>query len=511
MGAGVIMVQGTSSHVGKSVIVTGLCRIFRQDGYSVAPFKAQNISLNSYVTLDGGEIARAQAVQAEAACVEPTVYMNPILLKPSADFGSQVIVLGKPVANMTLKEYYGFRRRAIEVIRDSLKRLIGLYDIVVIEGAGSPAEVNLRRHDIANMRVAHLLGAPVLLVGDIDRGGVFASIIGTLELLSSRDKRLIKGFIINKFRGDVNLLRPGVDFLERKTGKRVFGVIPYFNDIVIDEEDSVSLENRAGLNSSSSGIVVGVIRLPRISNFTDFSPLERERGVVVRYIVRKEELDGVDAIVLPGTKSTIADLIYLKNSGMAERILKMAGDVPIIGICGGYQMLGRLIVDEEGVESSYHKTEGLGLLDMVTVFNREKVLKRTRAVVLDGGELFKGLEGQVISGYEIHMGRSFLGSSDKPFLKLLREGFELDGAVSRDMPVYGTYLHGVFENENLRSAFVKSLARKKRLHNQETKGDLPSREEAYNRLAELLRNNLDMEGIYGLIKGRGKQTFPYKV
>lgn len=497
MGGKAIMVQGTSSHVGKSVIVTGLCRIFKQDGYSVAPFKAQNMSLNSYVTLEGGEIARAQAVQAEAAGVEPAVEMNPILLKPTRDFGSQVILLGKPIANMTTREYYKFKNKAFQVVRESLEKLLDLYDIVVIEGAGSPAEINLKRNDIVNMKVAHIARAPVILVGDIDRGGVFASLIGTLELLSRKDRQRVKGFIINKFRGEISLLKSGISFLERRTKKKVFGVVPYFKEIGIDEEDSVSLENKACL-SKTPKLEIAVIKLPRISNFTDFGPLEKEKDVAIKYVERKEELESADAIILPGTKSTISDLLYIKRSGIAERILQKANRIPIIGICGGYQMLGKLIIDKEHVESSEEKVEGLGLLDIVTVFEREKVLKRTEARVLNGGEIFKEIEGQIISGYEIHMGRSWMGLNVKPFLEILGRSRGFDGAIAEYKPIYGTYLHGIFENENLRSTFIYKIAERKGLNIKLER--LPLRCSSYDRLADLLRKSLDMDEIYKLLK-----------
>jgi adenosylcobyric acid synthase len=497
MSAKTLMIQGTASNVGKSVIVAGLCRIFRQEGFRVAPFKAQNMSLNSYVTLDGKEIARAQVVQAEAAGIEPTVETNPILLKPSADSGSQVIVLGKPIGNMTAKEYYKFKKEVLKVVKDSLEKLIDSYDVVIVEGAGSPAEVNLKKHDLVNMRVAHMAKSPVLLVGDIDRGGVFASIVGTLELLSKRDKERIKGFIINKFRGDVDLLKPGLRFLERRTGKRVFGVVPYFRGIRIDDEDSVSLEDKKHLGKSSK-IRIAVIKLPRISNFTDFRPLEYEEGVVVDYVERKEDLDDADSIIIPGTKSTISDLLYIRQSGIEEKILQKAKEAPIIGICGGYQMLGKLIIDKEHVESNQERIVGMGLLDIVTTFEKEKTLKRTEARVLNGGEIFREIEGQIISGYEIHMGRPWINSNVKPFLEVLGNSRAFDGAVANGMPIYGTYLHGIFENANLKATFIQKIAERKGL-----KINLEGtvlREDNYNILASFLRESLNMKEIYKLLK-----------
>lgn len=497
MPARTLMIQGTASNVGKSIIVAGLCRIFRQEGFRVAPFKAQNMSLNSYVTLDGKEIARAQAAQAEAAGVEPKVEMNPILLKPSADLGSQVIVLGKPIGNMVAKDYYRFKKELIKVVKNSLEKLMDSYDVVVIEGAGSPAEVNLKRYDLVNMRVAHMARAPVILVGDIDRGGVFASIVGTLELLSKKDKEIIKGFIINKFRGDIDLLKSGLHFLERRTGKRIFGVVPYFRGIRIDDEDSVSLEDKKHIGKSSK-IRIAVIKLPRISNFTDFRPLEDEKGIVVDYVERKEDLDDADLIIIPGTKSTISDLLYIRGAGIEEKILQRAKDIPIIGICGGYQMLGRLIIDKGHVESNQEKIVGMGLLDVVTTFEREKILKRTEARILNGGEIFREIEGQIISGYEIHMGRAWINSNVKPFLEILGNSRAFDGAVANGGIIYGTYLHGIFENENLKVAFIQKIAKRKGL-NIRLEGTV-LKEEVYNTLADFLRKGLNMREIYKLLK-----------
>jgi adenosylcobyric acid synthase len=335
MPAKTLMIQGTASSVGKSIIVAGLCRIFRQDGFKVAPFKAQNMALNSFVTREGGEIGRAQAVQAEAAGIEPSVHMNPVLLKPEADNRSQVIVLGKVAKNMKANQYYSYTPNLLKIIEDSLNRLLSTYDIVVIEGAGSPAEINLKEREIVNMRVAKMANAPVLLAGDIDRGGVFASIIGTLELLTRQERDLIKGFIINKFRGDLKLLKPGLDILEKRTGKPVLGVIPYLRDIGIAQEDSVYLEERQ--TSSVNGTVdVAVIRLPHISNYDDFDPLE-EQGCTVRYVSNISELGNPDLLILPGTKSTIADLIHLQQQGLAQAIIHRAqSGTPVIGICGAY-------------------------------------------------------------------------------------------------------------------------------------------------------------------------------
>src|SRR4030066_1118910 len=378
MPAKTLMIQGTASSVGKSVIVAGLCRIFRQDGFKVAPFKARNMALNSFVTKEGGEIGRAQAVQAEAAGIEPSVYMNPVLLKPEAETSAQVIVLGKVTKRLEASQYYKHTPNLLKVIEDSLSRLRSTYEIVVIEGAGSPAEINLKKREIVNMRVAKMANSPVLLVGDIDRGGVFASIIGTLELLTKRERDLIKGFIINKFRGDLKLLKPGRDLLEKRTGKPVLGVIPYFRDLAIAQEDSVYLDERQA-NSAKGTVDVAVIRLPHISNYDDFDPLE-EQGCTVRYVSNVLEMGNPDLLILPGTKSTIADLIRLQQQGLAQAIIHRAqSGIPVIGICGGYQMLGKHIHDPDKIESSQDSINGLGLLNSTTIFHNDKTTTQVRA------------------------------------------------------------------------------------------------------------------------------------
>ena len=400
-----LMIQGTASSVGKSILVAALCRIFRQDGYRVAPFKAQNMALNSFVTAEGGEIGRAQAVQAEAAGIAPTVDMNPVLLKPTADTGCQVIVLGKVARTISASDYYRYTPSLLETIAGSLSRLRSAYDIVVIEGAGSPAEINLKDREIVNMRVARMSGTPVLLVGDIDRGGVFASLVGTLELLDEDERRYVKGLIINKFRGDLELLQPGLEFLEKRTGKPVLGVVPYFRDIRIAQEDSVYLDERVE-NTASHDLDIAVIRLPHISNYDDFDPLE-EAGCLVRYVAQRFELGNPHLIILPGTKSTVTDLQYLRQSGLASSILiKAKAGTPVVGICGGYQMLGQKILDPQGVESAEAEVSGLGLLDVVTTFAPEKSTRQVRARVLSDLGLLSGTKGQELEGYEIHMGQT---------------------------------------------------------------------------------------------------------
>ena len=344
MPAKTLMVQGTASAVGKSILVTALCRIFRQDGFRVAPFKSQNMALNSFVTRSGEEMGRAQVVQAEAAGIEPSIDMNPILIKPEADSRSQMVVLGKPVLTLTAGEYGRYASELLSVVEESLTRLCSAYDIVVIEGAGSPAEVNIREHEIVNMRIAKLAKAPVLLVGDIDKGGVFASLVGTLALLDEAERNSIKGFIINKFRGDLALLKPGLDYLEKYTSKPVIGVIPYYHQLLIPEEDSIFRGDGVRTANAGETIKIAVIYLPHLSNSTDFEPLQQEAGVEVQYIRTADELGPPDAIIFPGIKSTIADLAYLRSSGLAEKIIQQAkGGTSLLGICGGCQMLGKEI------------------------------------------------------------------------------------------------------------------------------------------------------------------------
>jgi adenosylcobyric acid synthase len=534
MSAKTIMIQGTGSHVGKSIITAALCRIFLQDGYRVAPFKSQNMALNSFVTEDGGEMGRAQVVQAEACRLKPTVDMNPILIKPTANTVAQVIVKGKPVGNMSVEEYIDFKKDAIKIVKESLSKLVNEYDVIVIEGAGSPAEINLKSHDLVNMKIAELADAPVLLAGDIDKGGVFAWFVGTMELLSQDERERVKGFIINKFRGRRELLNSGIDFLEDKTGKKVVGVIPFFTDISIMEEDSVSLQGFKGTTPFNSPLTKGgqpplippllrgiggccinidVIMLPHISNFTDFDPFELETDVRLRYIRRFNEIDSPDVIIIPGSKNIISDLQYLRASGIYEKIKKcVANGAKLIGICGGYQMLGKRIIDKDCVEytpplSPPYKggdeggVEGFGFLDMVTSFYPEKATYQVKAIHIDSG--------MEVSGYEIHMGRSNEVKSQKskvksqvPVFKIVRRGANkvelIDGLKTEDGNIWGTYMHGIFENDFFRREFLDSIRIKKGLKplNIATKYD---REKEYNKLAEVVRNNIDMDEIYRII------------
>jgi adenosylcobyric acid synthase len=497
----VLMVQGTASSVGKSILVTALCRILKQGGYKVAPFKAQNMSLNSFVTPDGGEIGRAQAVQAEAAGVAPHVDMNPVLLKPEADSCSQVIVMGKVMDTISAADYYNHTRKLLEVVSASLERLRSVYDIVVIEGAGSPAEVNLKEREIVNMRIARLAQSPVLLVGDIDRGGVFASLCGTLHLLEDEERELVKGLIVNKFRGDASLFTSGIDFLEKETGKPVLGVIPYLKNMNIAQEDSVYLDERCD-RGVSGGLDVVVIRLPHISNFDDFEPLESD-GCSLRYVDNLLELGHPHLVVIPGSKNTVSDLEFLENTGLADSIVALANEgVPVFGICGGYQMLGKKIEDTKGIESAGCTVEGLGLLEMTTVFERCKRTAQVRARVTADTGILHGLKGCEIAGYEIHMGKSTVINNKSAFhvYQSLQgeQGYD-DGAINRKGNVVGTYIHGIFNNDDFRNGFLRSLRRYHRLAECNYE-DIMNKEESYDRLAETVRRHLDMNKIYEIIE-----------
>jgi adenosylcobyric acid synthase len=493
-----VMFCGTASDVGKSVLTAGLCRILKNRGIKVAPFKSQNMALNSFATPEGGEIGRAQAVQAQACRIPPHVDMNPVLLKPNSDTGSQVIVHGKVIGNMAVAEYNAFKPRVFAKIEESFARLTNSFDFVVIEGAGSIAEINLKAHDIANLRIAELADCPVILVADIDRGGVFAQIIGTLELLEPHERERIKGVIINKFRGEPSLLKPGIDFIEKRTGVPILGVVPYFTHFHVPEEDSVALEKRVkGKRPMTKGnkIQVGVIRFPRISNYTDFDPFEAEPDVDLHYIEKASELDGLDVLILPGSKSTIGDLKFLEQQGMFERIRTFGG--PVIGICGGYQMLGRNILDPQGIESSMGEAEGLGLLDVETVILPHKETNQAQGILLPASfQLAPGCT-DTLCGYEIHMGRTSLGASTRPFAELERlpggGGTITDGAVSGDGRVFGTYLHGLFDNHGFRTAFLNRIRQGKGLPtvSADCHGDDP-----FDLLAEHLERHLDMARLF---------------
>lgn len=494
-----IMVQGTCSNAGKSLLCAALCRIFRQDGYRVAPFKSQNMALNSFITADGREMGRAQVVQAEAAGIAPDVRMNPILLKPTSDVGSQVIIMGEAHGNRTACEYWGHKKALLPVIKEAFDSLAAENDIIVIEGAGSPAEINLKQDDIVNMGLAKLVDAPVLLVGDIDRGGVFASLYGTVKLLDEDEQARIRGLVINKFRGDVEILRPGLTQLEELTGKPVLGVVPY-GHFDIDDEDSLS--ERLETKSAPALVNIAVVKLPRLSNFTDFSALSRVPGVGVRYADRPAQMEGADLIILPGTKSTIADLRWLRESGMEAVLLKAhAAGTPVFGICGGYQMMGRTVSDPENTEGG-GSLRGIGLLPVETVFRTAKTTVQTHGTVADTAGVLHGLSGLAVEGYEIHMGETVRDADAQPFVTLKHGEYEVpDGCVTEN--ACGTYLHGVFDAPEAAQRLAQALAERKGVTLEGAAED-PAvyRERQYDLLADTVRRSLDMQRIYDIMEGK---------
>lgn len=501
MAAKKIMIQGTMSNSGKSFLTAALCRIFTQDGYRTAPFKSQNMALNSYITEEGLEIGRAQAMQAEAAGIRPTAAMNPILLKPTGPMGSQVIVNGEVFGNLKAMDYYRRKQEFIPDIKRALRSLEAEYDVIVLEGAGSPAEINLKEHDIVNMGMAGIAQAPVLLVGDIDRGGVFASLYGTVCLLEPEERAMIKGLIINKFRGDKKILRPGLAMIEDLLHIPVTGVIP-LEAIDLDDEDSLS--QRLGYSSGGGqeaklGIVV--IRFPHISNFTDFNSLERLAGISLRYAWRPEQVGKPDLVILPGTKNTMADLAWMRQNGMEARVLELSGQkVPLIGICGGYQMLGDYLDDPEQAEGG-GRIEGMHLLDAKTVFAAQKTRTRTAAVWQPGTLMFGGCEGKTVTGYEIHMGVTREGKSGscRPVLKL--ENGDTGGLERRDGLVFGSYLHGLFDNREMTRSLLVRLAAQKGLVLEFAENSWEEyKQEQYDKLAKLVRESLDMEAVYHILE-----------
>ncbi len=498
-----IMVQGTASHVGKSVLVTALCRIFAQDGYRVAPFKSQNMALNSFVTPAGGEIGRAQAVQAEAAGLAPSTLMNPILLKPSSDTGAQVILNGKVLSNMSASIYHTHKKRLQAEVLNAYNQLADDFQIIVIEGAGSPAEVNLRKNDIVNMGMAELVDAPVIITSDIDKGGVFASLVGTMELLAPRERQRVKALHINKFRGDIEILRPGLDFLTEKCQRPLLGVTPYIRDIGIQEEDSLAVNRTVQNQGAQSDLLqVQIVTLPRMSNFTDFDPLESEPGVRLKYIKPGEDFCKPDLIIIPGTKNTIADFQYLEKAGYAQQIRKYLEEgVFVLGICGGYQMLGREILDPEAAESGSGKINALNLLDISTVFEPAKITAQVRAQALNL-PFYQG----AVTGYEIHMGRTRLSDREHALFSVSRDGVQHpDGAASANFKVMGTYLHGIFDNDEFRHAYLNFVRQGRGLPVLEEPGQaaiIAQRQQAYDRLAETVRNSLDMDLLYKIALGK---------
>lgn len=495
-----LMVMGTASSVGKSMLCAALLRIMKQDGYRAAPFKSQNMALNSFATREGLEMGRAQVTQAEAAGVEPSVRMNPVLLKPTSDRRSQVIVNGKPIGVMSAMEYDRFKPRLREMIGEIYDGLESEFDAVVIEGAGSPAEINLKQGDIVNMSMAKTADAPVLLVGDINPGGVFASLYGTVKLLDEDEQKRIKGIIINKFRGDVKLLEPGLKMIEDLLGIPVLGVIPWM-DVDMEDEDSVT--ERFARRTGGGAIRTAIVRLPHISNFTDFSLLGGESDVSVEYVTRASELKQADIIILPGTKNTIDDLNWLKRSGLADEIIRRSrAGALIVGVCGGYQMLGRSLKDPLHVESDVPETSGLGLLDFSVSFRPEKTTVQASGEIDCREGWMRSLNGMLLDGYEIHSGVNELGDECVPFLRLNgRE--EVDGVTNGEGSVIGTYLHGLFDTGEFWRALVNRVREQKGMSAVEGRATTMAefREREFDRLATIVRQNLDMDAVYEILRG----------
>jgi len=495
-----IMIQGTMSNAGKSLITAGLCRIFKQDGYKTAPFKSQNMALNSYITEDGLEMGRAQVMQAEAAGIKPSVLMNPILLKPTNDIGSQVIVNGEVIGNMNARDYFKYKKQLIPAIMKAYNKLAEEYDIIVIEGAGSPAEINLKTEDIVNMGMAKMAKAPVLLIGDIDRGGVFAQLVGTIILLEDDEKDMVKGLIINKFRGDKTILDPGISMLEERIKIPVVGVTPYIN---IDVEDEDSLTERFTGSQEVGLIDIAVIRLPRISNFTDFNILESMEGVTLRYVKSVSELKNPDMIILPGTKNTMKDLQWMRQMGIESAILKaVAAGKVIFGVCGGFQMLGDTISDPEKVEEG-GSIKGMSLLPMDTVFQGDKIRTRVQGSFGTIEGILKELSDIELEGYEIHMGISTLKENLVTMTGItdfIKEESKADGAFLGN--VYGTYVHGIFDKEQVAKTLIQSLGKEKGISMEQ----IPVmdyglyKEKQYDILADMLRKHLDMKKIYEILE-----------
>lgn len=499
-----VSILGTGSDVGKSVTAAALCRIFSNMGIRVAPFKAQNMSNNSHVTKKGGEMGRAQVAQAQAARVEPHVDMNPVLLKPSSDTGSQVVVMGKPVGNTEAAEYFHDTSGLFERAKISLDNLRAENEFIVLEGAGSCAEVNLRDKDYVNFESAHAADAPVIIVADIDKGGVFAQIIGTMNILPEKDRKAVKGFIINKFRGDPNLFYDGIKYIEKQTGLPVLGLVPYYYHIDIDSEDGLPLDTVIDPKKpiDSNKINMAAIRLPHISNFTDFNPLQREPSVDFHYLAKPRPLDGYDMLFLPGTKNVRFDLDWLRDTGWETHITNFTKDGGQIGgICGGYQMLGKIVRDPHGVEGEPGETKGLGLLDLVTELKKEKILTRTKGRWIDSDD--------VVDGYEIHMGITKGPDTDRPVLLITNQNGAdtkgVDGATSIDGKTWGTYLHGLFDEQGFRKSFCRSLRPCIETAPEPETGIDGFRQSQYDLLAEHFSSHLDMDRLIAIC-GLGNRT-----
>ncbi len=501
-----LMIQGTGSGVGKSLIVSGLCRIFSDRGINVAPFKAQNMALNSFITRDGGEIGRAQALQAEAARIEPAADMNPVLLKASGEMGSQVIIHGRVHSTMKAQEYYAFKKTAWAAVKESFDRLSQRHDLIIMEGAGSPAEINLMDVDIVNMSAAKYAKAPVILVGDIDKGGVFASIYGTVKLLGRSGKH-IKGFVINKFRGDAEILKPGLDMIRDKTGKPVIGVLPYIKEICLPEEDGLSLQKISNFRfqiSNNEKIKIVIVRLQYIANFTDFDPFAHEPDVELVYSSNPSDIENADIVIIPGSKNTVKDLILLKENGLDESIKRACSKgVRIIGMCGGYQMLGKKIYDPYCVESRHKEIDGIGLLNIETTFDKTKTTSQVEAtLVRSSGFGGQGLENTKLKGYEIHMGQStgniglFKISRITHHASRVRDVY--DGSMNGNC--WGTYIHGIFDNDSFRRKIVDQARKAKGLDALNSTTSYPGiKDRAIDSLASIVRENIDMDFIKRII------------
>jgi adenosylcobyric acid synthase len=505
------MILGTASHVGKSILTAGLGRIFADDGYQVAPFKAQNMSLNSAATPDGGEMGRAQALQAEACRAIPCVEMNPILLKPSTDTGAQVILLGKIWGQVTASDYHTRRvEQLFPEVLEAYTRLARDHDLILLEGAGSPAEINLREHDIVNMRMAHAADAICLLVGDIDRGGVFASLLGTLELLEPEDRHCIRGFVINKFRGDESLLRPGVTAIEHRLGLPCVGIVPYLRDLGLDEEDGVGVEDRLSAarrwknleNGPARPLRIGVIALPHMANFTDFDALALEPSVSLAFLEHPDEMAAADLLVLPGSKQTLDDLEWLDRHGFSQELRRRCEQsTPVIGICCGFQLLGRVIEDPYGIENEgrARTRKGLGFLPVRTLLRKEKTVRRVRGSVRSAFLGFSFCPDASFQGYEIHVGETFYESGSRPLADIACQGIPgstPDGAVNASGRVLGTYVHGLFDADDFRHLFVTAARSAVDLAPAETWARVAAEREArIDRLADHLRKSLDMNLI----------------
>lgn len=505
-----VAIFGTGSDVGKSIIVAALCRIFNDLGICVAPFKAQNMSNNSYVTPEGGEMGRAQIVQAEAARIAPHVDMNPVLLKPSTDTGAQVVLYGQPLGNREAKEYFSDTAGLFDKALVSLERLRASFSLIFMEGAGSCAEVNLRPQDFVNFRMAHAADGPVILVADIDRGGVFAQIIGTLDIIPKEDRKRVKGIIINRFRGDADLFKAGIEFIEAKTGLPVLGLIPYFHHIQIDSEDGLPLDFLLDPPSGPEPlkINIGVIRLPHISNFTDFNPFERNTFINLHYLARPRSLHGYDAVFIPGTKNGRFDMEWIRQTGWAaslEAFVRQGSR--LIGICGGYQLLGKLIRDPHGIEGMPGETQCLGFLDVETTLHREKILSRSTGVWKASGEH--------IEGYEIHMGVTGRGPGVFPVIQVLSQNGEpadsVDGAATFDGKIWGTYFHGLFDVPGFRHTFLKTISANYKPGENDCDTGHASifKDRRYDLLADHFRAHLNMDKLFniaGFDKKTGKPT-----